>query len=35
MKVLRSETVAVSSEFGKNDRSIEFAASKNKILFVA
>ncbi|MDR1364354.1 MAG: phage tail tape measure protein [Oscillospiraceae bacterium] len=32
MKVLRSEMVAVSSEFGKNDRSVESAASKNKVL---
>jgi phage-related protein len=31
-KVLKSEMAAVSSEFGKNDKSLESAASKNKVL---
>jgi chromosome segregation ATPase len=31
-KVLRSEMVSVSSEFGKNEKSIESASAKNKVL---
>ncbi|MDR1240270.1 MAG: phage tail tape measure protein [Oscillospiraceae bacterium] len=32
MKVLRSEMAAVSSEFGKNEKTVESAAAKNKVL---